>query len=125
MNSTRMTFGPKQELWIDFSSWLRFGVAGMYVIGTLKLEEECGSLRFLCSDSTTGPSKYFACLLDVAKDAFEFAFSVEEKKNTLLLDAYPILRSNANPFSSHNYHRMATIEDFKKELDESDEDESL
>ena len=128
MATTRITFGAQHELWIDFSSWLRFGIAGMYVIGTLKLEEDCGNIRILCSDATTGPSKYFACLSDIAQDSFKIAFSEEEKKNLQLLDIFKIIRSNVNPYSSHNYHKMVTIEEFEQELgdsyDESSDDET-
>jgi hypothetical protein len=121
MSTTRMTFGSKNEfLWIDFSSWLRFGIAGMYVIGTLKLEEECSDVKVLCSDAAAGPSKYFACLSDISSNAFNVAFSEEEKKNLQLFDAYPIIRPNDKNIYN-NYHKMVTVAEFAKEIDNFDE----
>ena len=113
MNITRMIFDLEQGLRIDFSSWLMLGIAGMYVTGTLKLD----NVQSPYSDLNTIPGKYFVCLSDVAKNVFDIAFIENEKKNICLLDASPIIRSNDNPYTSRNYHKMTTLEDFARELD--------
>lgn len=41
IDTTRVLWS-NQEMWIDFSSWLVGGKAGMYVVATLRLEVECG-----------------------------------------------------------------------------------
>lgn len=115
MNTTRIFFGFKQEMWIDFSSWLRNGNAGMYVVATLRKEEDCGVFASLCSESIAAPSKYFACLYDIAKKAFDVAFLYTgERDNVSSFEVYPIIRSNDNQFQY--YHKMVTLEDLQKSL---------
>lgn len=89
LKTTRVTFDSPKEFFVDFSSWLRMGIAGMVVIEST--HETCDCMK--------------ACLSDVAKDAFNLTFSEEERKTI-----YPIMRSNDNPYSFLNYHRMTTLE---------------
>src|SRR5690606_1671878 len=70
METTCIRFGNNSECWLDFSSWLRYGKSGMYVVGSSKIDGVDYSLDQLRSifdnqDLYCVPSKYFVCMQDI------------------------------------------------------------
>ena len=96
----------------------------MYVVATLRKEGDFSVFENLCSESIAAPSKYFACLYDIARKAFDVAFCyTEEKENSSYFDAYPIIRSNGNNSFSY-YHKMITLIDLKNSLSDDISEDS-
>lgn len=113
MNTTRVTFG---EIHVEFSSWLRSGVAGMYSIATVPTTESRITWSFDAIHMTT--SKYFACMTDTAKTALRITYT-GEVVTPMFLTEYPIIRTNRSPFEE--YHKMMLFEDLLRYLHEGEE----
>jgi len=125
MSVTRWEISP--SLWIDFSSWLRGGTHGMFVVGTLKIAfADLPTLTWedICAiyppPLLLVPSKYFVSMLDVAPKAFD-TFNLEDKKHgQSIIESYSIIRDGIYD----HYHKMTTVADLRALLDSEGSDDT-
>lgn len=102
MLTTRMRFG---DLWIDFSSWLRGGISGLYA--TITCFEDL--------NDNIVQHRYYVCMKDICSNAFKSVFPFD-------CSIVNIIRDPNHPFSL-SYHKLKTYEDVLNEIDSEDSED--
>eukprot|EP01124_Arcella_intermedia_P003334 TRINITY_DN11823_c0_g1_i1.p1 TRINITY_DN11823_c0_g1~~TRINITY_DN11823_c0_g1_i1.p1 ORF type:complete len:154 (-),score=24.96 TRINITY_DN11823_c0_g1_i1:46-507(-) len=100
------------NLWLDFSNWSSMGKKGIYVVGTYKTTGNASSVDMSWGDILAVfddnpvfkvPSKYFACMHDVANKAMDVVFNEKDKEEGGYgLAVYPIMRQSPNIYKVFN-----------------------
>jgi len=119
METTRLKLVNNDHIWFDFSSWLRCGRSGLYVVGSVKVDEcdlSYAELPRILDKEVINcvPSKYFACMKDVFPDSYKFAFSKDNYDEEML--SYNKIKRREDNSVYENIHKITTAEEFADEL---------
>lgn len=117
IDTTRVMLGDVKNIWIDFSSWMDMGKAGMYIVGSSELDAD-GSydiehLKLIFDDVEvfSVASKFIACMNHLQPNLLEEIFSDKIEELKLMkakLHNYPVLLPDQVPLVYRKFHEMET-----------------